>query len=361
MVIRNSFPTGSPTGLPVLDTRNLVAGLAFQASDGPRTGVLPSPGVLGGVVTGTGQMMYNVASFQAITSSAVGGAELVANDGTVAVATTAAPAANARIDLIFVRARFAAAGAASDVPEIGVVQGAVAPIASVQPPATPAGAVVLATARVSAGATSTLSSSVVISSAPRLTTLQGGILTARNAAELVDGSATNGALAVTLDDGALWSYRGTRWRRSASVPITAKCLWTNATSQSNTGVVTLGGARYVETHPLIDWDLANFRCIPRIPGKYIFQFYGQLNNNGSGLRQWSISKNGPGSDPQIDFAKSAAPAYPLGNGAAQLTLEADMDGSQNFVTWNVFQDTGSPLNVQNAWIQVRYLGPLRDV
>jgi len=125
------------------------------------TGINVQKGVLwdgaGAVVSGQATMNYAVRAFVGVAMpSAVQGPVIAANDAQVLVATTAAPGANSRIDIIWFRQHLVAADGGADadvVLELGCTQGAVAgvPVA----PAIPAGAVELARATVTALAANT--------------------------------------------------------------------------------------------------------------------------------------------------------------------------------------------------------------
>ncbi|WGD36832.1 hypothetical protein [Lysinibacter sp. HNR] len=199
MVIRNSFPTGLPTGLPVLDTRQALAGLIARDTQGRvRAGVLPVH--LNALVTGRSTMAYSVADMTLVTSRVAGGSELWRVDGTEVVTTTAAPTANARLDVIYARARFSSSADTSNAPELGVAQGTVAPINSLVKPAIPPGAVELAMAQVSAGATSTQGTGVVITQSAPYTSTAGGVVIVRTAMELAAWSPPEGSLAYCIAD-----------------------------------------------------------------------------------------------------------------------------------------------------------------
>ncbi len=211
MTLRNTFPSGLPTGLPILDTRLALSGLiARDVAGQPRLGLLPD--TLDPVVTGTSSMAYQVGPFRAVTSRGGLGVELVANDGAVKVDTTAAPSTNARLDVIYVQPRFSLDGDSTDSPAIGVVQGATAPIASLVRPAAPAGALILAVAQVSFGATSTAGSAVVITQVAPFTAASGGTVVVRNTSELNGWAPHNGNRVFNLFDRGEYSRVAGSWR-----------------------------------------------------------------------------------------------------------------------------------------------------
>lgn len=364
MAIQNSFPTGSFTGLPLLDTTKIVAGMVFtDATGAPRQGIFPPATAQFNLVSGTSRLAYRVERFLAVTSRVDGGAELVTNDGPVEIATTAAPAANARYDVIFVRARRSAEGDDSDLPEIAVRQGATAPVGSLVKPTLPAGALELASVVVGAGATSTTQTSVTITNTARFTTWNGGIVNVRQESELTSTpalSAVWGARAMSLDTRRVWVFYD-RWYPESGVMPTAKMVWKGVNTQTGNGGVSGGTATLLDSDPSIIFDREKFAVRTTRPGRYVFHLMGHAQNHGSGLRQWNLYKGGTGASAENDTAKNTVSPYPIGNGAAQMTLETEMNGTDHTVSWGFFQDSGTPLFIGFVWMQVRYLGPPRGV
>ena len=201
MALTKSFPTGDAGGLSIDDTRRIFAGLIARASDGsPRLGVFPAH--LNPLVTSTAGMAYSVAPFVAATSrSGTGAVEFVANDAATTVATTAAPASNSRIDVIWVRCLFTAYTDATGIPEFGVTKGT----AGISPskPTIPAGALELATASIPSTASGTNSAGVVITQTFQYTAAAGGLVMVRNGTELAAWAPSNGEIARVIDTGYL--------------------------------------------------------------------------------------------------------------------------------------------------------------
>lgn len=241
MTIRNSFPTDTPTGLDVLDTRLALAGLVVRDANGaPRTGVFPGGADV--LVTGTGSMAYAVAEFVAATSRTGTGVELLANEGTTLVPTAAAPSANARIDIVYVRSRFAGQGDAAAAAELGVVHGAAA--LSPVPPLLPAGALELARSRVPAGVTSTSATGVVITQTAPFTAGAGGTVPFRNRTDLDAWTTAAPRQRATLLSAAAGTspdfvWNGTGWFPEA-LPGLVPVLPTSVSAQY--GAATVSGA-----------------------------------------------------------------------------------------------------------------------
>lgn len=210
MALTKSFPTGDPGGLSIDDTRRIFAGLVAVAADGsPRLGVVPAH--LNPLVTSTGSMAYSVAPFTAVTSrSGTGVVELVANDAATTVPTTAAPASNSRIDVIWVRCLFTGYTDPTGLPVFGVTQGT----AGVSPskPTIPAGALELATATIPSTAIGTNSAGVVITQTYLYTAAAGGVVRVRNSTELAAWVPADGAFAARLDTGSLMARAAGAWR-----------------------------------------------------------------------------------------------------------------------------------------------------
>lgn len=236
MALTRSFPTQHPSGLPLVDHRRLMAGRLARNSDGtPRTGVLPAHA--NALVTGRASMAYDVGAFNAITARTAGGAEEIANDATTIVATTAAPGANSRIDVIWVRAQFQVLGDASNDVVFGVTQGAAA--VSPTKPAVPAGALELATATIPSTATTTQSSGVVITQTFPYTAMAGGAVWFRNGTDLAAWTPADGALAYRIDTAEVYQRRAGAWKYASGdtgwVQIPLSNNWTNFAGTSYQG------------------------------------------------------------------------------------------------------------------------------
>lgn len=208
MTLTKTFPTDRAAGLPVADTRLINAGLIECNTAGvPRVGILPAH--YNALVTGTAGMAYSVAAFNAVTSRSGNGVEFVANDGAVSVATTAAPGANSRIDVIWVRSLFTTYADGSSDPVFGVTQGTAA--ASPSKPSIPAGALELATAVVLS--TTTQTSTAVITQTHPYTAMEGGAVALRSQAEIDAWAPADGSRAFRIDTGVEFTRRGGAWVR----------------------------------------------------------------------------------------------------------------------------------------------------
>lgn len=276
MTLTRLLPTQNPAGLPVADERRIYAGMFARNADGTvRPGVLPahaSP-----LVTGRAEMAYDIAPFVAVTSRSNTGAELVANDALTRVATTAAPGANSRIDVIWLRAQFPLFGDASSDPVFGVTQGVAAAIPT--KPSIPAGALEFATAEILS--TTTQASTAVITQTHPYTADAGGVVWLRNATEQAAWTPTNGAVAYRLDLGRFMFRRGGAWERSL-VRMSARMKRSNVPLSINN--TTINQNLSASNLWVEDWRdpaitaYANGWVIP-VAGDWLIEFGGQFSES----------------------------------------------------------------------------------
>lgn len=160
MALRNSLFAVSGKA-SFLDARRDMSGL-FVCD---KTTMMPIAGILDrsqdNLVTGnSNSMSVTVHPFNAVLNRY--GALIIQNDGNVNVPLKAAPSANSRIDVVYVKQNETRSpmSDSSDVPELGVVEGTAStvPVA----PAVPAGALALAQVLLPAGVSNTATGGVVI-------------------------------------------------------------------------------------------------------------------------------------------------------------------------------------------------------
>lgn len=170
------------------------------------------PGVLyngdTSLVAGTAGMSYDVDAFSIVTQrAATSGVVKWANNGTVNVATTAAPGSNSRYDVVYAWHREYALDGVDSNPVIGVVQGTAAASPTVPSLAAFPGAVELARILVPAGVVATNSGTTITQTAP-FTTTDGGRIPVRNTTELAALGAAypQGTLAWDVSSGIVYSY-----------------------------------------------------------------------------------------------------------------------------------------------------------
>lgn len=181
MALRNSIFAVSGKA-SFLDARRDMSGL-FVCD---KTTMLPIAGILDrsqdNLVTGNSDSMsVTVHPFNAVLNRY--GALLIQNDGNVKVSITAAPSANSRIDVVYVKQNEARSpmSDSSDVPEFGVVKGTAAatPVA----PSVPAGALALAQVLLPAGVSNTSAAGVVITQTYIGAAMKGDMLRVQTSAQ----------------------------------------------------------------------------------------------------------------------------------------------------------------------------------
>ena len=197
-----------------LDARKDMSNLfACDTSLEPHPGLLTVGGASaanGNVVVGmSNRMAVTVRPFQAVLNRL--GALLIMNDGDVTVPLQAAPSANSRIDVVYVKQREKRApiSDSEDGPIIGVVTGTanLTPVA----PHVPDGAVALAQVKVPSGVTNTTAGGVVITQVYPFAATRGEELRFRSKEDMNRFYALDGTKAVTLPDNAHYVRNGGKW------------------------------------------------------------------------------------------------------------------------------------------------------
>ena len=197
-----------------LDARKDMSNLfACDTSLEPHPGLLTVGGASaanGNVVVGmSNRMAVTVRPFQAVLNRL--GALLIMNDGDVVVSLKAAPSANSRIDVVYVKQREKRApiSDSEDGPIIGVVTGTanLTPVA----PQVPDGAVAFAQVKVPSGVTNTTASGVVITQVYPFAATRGEELRFRSKDDMDAFAAVEGTKAVTLSDNAHYVRNDGEW------------------------------------------------------------------------------------------------------------------------------------------------------
>lgn len=210
MALRNSLFAVSGKA-SFLDARRDMSGL-FVCD---KTTMLPIAGILDrsqdNLVTGRGDSMsVTVHPFNAVLNRY--GALLIQNDGNVNVPLEAAPSANSRIDVVYVKQSESRSPMSdgSDVPKFFVAKGVAAatPVA----PGVPAGGLALAQVRVPAGVSNTAASGVVITQTYIGAAMKGDMLRVRTSAQR-DALTTvpDGTLVHNEADGCDYVRKGGKW------------------------------------------------------------------------------------------------------------------------------------------------------
>lgn len=211
MTLRNSIFAVSGNA-SFMDARRDMSGL-FVCD---KTTMLPIAGILDrsqdNLVTGnSNSMSVTVHPFNAVLNRY--GALLIQNDGNVNVPLKAAPSANSRIDVVYVKQHETRSPMSddSDFPVFGVVQGVAAatPVA----PGVPSGALALAQVLLPAGVSNTAASGVVITQTYIGAAMKGDMLrvqtsTQRDAMTMVP----EGTLLHNVADNCDYVRKGDKWR-----------------------------------------------------------------------------------------------------------------------------------------------------
>lgn len=211
MALRNSIFAVSGKA-SFMDARRDMSGL-FVCD---KTTMLPIAGILDrsqdNLVTGnSNSMSVTVHPFNAILNRY--GALLIQNDGNVNVQLAAAPSANSRIDVVYVKQNETRSpmSDSSDVPAFGVVKGTAAavPVA----PAVPAGALALAQVLLPAGVSNTAASGVVITQTYIGAAMKGDMLRVQTSdqRDALTG-VPEGTLLHNVADNCDYVRKGGKWR-----------------------------------------------------------------------------------------------------------------------------------------------------
>ena len=188
-----------------------------------KTTMMPIAGILDrsqdNLVTGnSNSMSVTVHPFNAVLNRY--GALLIQNDGNVNVSLGAAPSANSRIDVVYVKQNETRSpmSDSSDVPAFGVVKGTAAavPVA----PAVPAGALALAQVLLPAGVSNTAASGVVITQTYIGAALKGDMLRVQTSAQRdALTRVPEGTLLHNVGDGNDYVRENSEWRNLSNIKL----------------------------------------------------------------------------------------------------------------------------------------------
>lgn len=211
MALRNSIFAVSGNA-SFMDARRDMSGL-FVCD---KTTMLPVAGILDrsqdNLVTGNGNSMsVTVHPFNAVLNRH--GALLIQNDGDVKVPVAAAPSANSRIDVVFVKQQETRSPMSddSDSPVFGVVKGVAAatPVA----PSVPSGALALAQVLLPAGVSNTAAPGVVIAQTYIGAAMKGDMLRVQTSAQRDTlPKVPDGTLVHNVADGCDYVRKDGKWR-----------------------------------------------------------------------------------------------------------------------------------------------------
>jgi hypothetical protein len=212
----------STRGTTPVEARVALAGLLTQSGD---LGV--TPGVLsGGVVSGRSTAptwAYSVGAGHYVTTrSATDGAVLMATDGPTDTPTvSAAPATGSRWDLIWIRHRDVENADPDSNAVLGVTSGASGGSPSKPYGSVPVGALVLAEAQVSAGASNTADPLVTITPVAPRVAARGGIIpvTSTTQRDLLSAVGSPANPIYTDLGGTIYRSTGSGWKGSTAIQV----------------------------------------------------------------------------------------------------------------------------------------------
>jgi hypothetical protein len=237
MALSKGFVTTAAT--TSLDGRLLDQALITRnAADAPRAGVL-----YGAInpISSTASMNVSIADqvVLALTRGSGDGVTIVTNVGAATVTLAAAPLSNSRYDVVYAKHNDTEKGDANSLPVFDKVTGTAA--ASPVVPSAPAGALVLGTVLVPAGAAATNATGVVVSNTVFGTALAGSPIRYRSIAEMRADTPNviDGTLGYIKSAGMYYLRNGV-WGRYDSQAFARVTMTGSANSSSST--TTLGSA-----------------------------------------------------------------------------------------------------------------------
>lgn len=186
-------------GVTTVEHRLQLAGQYAESAPGvPRSGVMAQGTTV--LVAARGDMSYDIGPCQAVISRTDSeGVYTPTLTGTTNVPTDDAPASNSRWDLIYIKQNDMAKGDADNLAVVGVVKGTAAAAPAKPTGDLPAGALLMAEARIFAGTTATNGGSNTVSQSWRHTAARGAPIPVRNIAERGEITPSNGVSVRRLD------------------------------------------------------------------------------------------------------------------------------------------------------------------
>jgi hypothetical protein len=214
------------------------------------------------ILTAKPNMSYDVAPFTAALSrGATFGTVLMSNDGTLNVATTAAPGSNSRIDIIYVWAREYSLDGVDSNPVIGVVQGTAAASPTAPSLASFPGAIELGRATVGAGITATTSATIT-QTAP-FTAMAGGVIAFRNSTERGLGTYQEGQLGWLMDTDTLEVFNGASWVSKITTSLQTDTTNSTESSYIQSGIGKMVGTNAISIAESVTFPIP-FTAMPRV-------------------------------------------------------------------------------------------------
>lgn len=139
--------------------------------------------------------------------------------------------------------------------------------------------------------------------------------------------------------------------RYCELTVTAAAVGNNSTSTLGTA----GALAYTEVADAEGWRNPTTnpeRITPNVSGRYLVMLEVDWASNTTGNRIIQLARNGAVVNRVRDLVLASTDSV----GSAQLATEYTMNGTTDYITATVFQNSGGSLNV-TARVVVRYLGP----
>lgn len=329
MALSKGFVTTAAT--TALDGRLLEQALLVKnTNDVPRQGLLygdinPVKATSAMSVTINDQVVFAVAR------ASGDGVNIITNIGVVTVALSAAPSANSRYDVIYVKHNDTEKGDPNSLPVIDKVTGTAA--ASPTVPAAPSGALVLATVLIPAGVTATNASGVVITNVVLATALLGSPIRYRTTTEMRSDVANviDGTQAYVKSGGLYW-LRGGVWSRDDAQTfgvLTAGSSIASGTTRTNLGTSATVLTSYASDPSLLAVNGAGFTAV--VAGYYDVSGTANWTANATGERYIELTQNA-----------QAFPSVRLSDRRA-VTVSSSGDAT---IGSTVFLNAGDVVNIQ---------------
>jgi len=256
MTLKTAWPAPAGVLASSVDARGALAALVVDTAAGvPRAGVLPPAIVL---ATARASMAVVLGKFNAVLVRN-GLPTYIENDGNINVALPAAPGANFRYDVVYIKQNESESpfSDGNNTPTAAVVSGAPAadPSLAAVVALVPAGGLPIAAVLVPSTATTTQSTGVQITQIFPYTAAAGGTVWQRSAAERDASTWPEGSQVYLLDTKQLTTLNGTTWGGDIPFRMAAGTRTVNTASQSFTLAQAFPTGRFTQA-PVVTATIA---------------------------------------------------------------------------------------------------------
>lgn len=328
-------------GTTTVEHRLQLAGLYAENAPGvPRSGVLGQ--ATDQLVTARADMSYDVdPAALVISRTAAEGVYTPTLAGTTNVATGAAPGTNSRWDLIYIKQNDQAKGDADNAAVIGVQQGTAAATPTKPTGDLPAGAYVIAEARIFAGTTGTSGGSNTISQAWRHTAARGARINIRSATERAEITTPAKGLEILRTDlnqvdaaGTVERWNGTTWDHFGHIEWTTAANGLSPATPYNYGTPTLITAKTTAATNFVATTGGGLQFTDA--GTYIVDFVTKWSGSVGTGRAFLSIEDSSGTSGNIPYGR-----VPFGAGEDTATLSICLTVTAGQVIYpKVFQSQG---------------------